>query len=85
MAISRSARCDLCYEEMWGECYKQEDDKWYCHNPDWIIEEGTCWEQRVCEDFPEFVEWLAWGFECAGCEGDENGECICVNESFLDP
>lgn len=83
--VSWSARCDWCDEMTHGEFYKIEEDKIYCHNPDWVIPEGTCWEQRVCWDFPEFIPWLEWGFECAGCEPTEEGECTCVNESFLDP
>ena len=57
----------------------EEDGEWYCHNPDWVVAGGTCWEQRVVElcGVVEFSEWLEYGFECDGCEVDENGECTC--------
>lgn len=72
--------CDWCNEETWGEYYKQEEDKIYCHNSDWCIPEGSCWEQRVCVDFPEFEEWLQYGFTCDGCTPDEEGECTCTSQ-----
>lgn len=62
-----------------------EEDIFYCHNEEWDIEGGTCWQKRVVIDFPEMEPWLWYGFGCAGCEGDENGECCCTNEDFLDP
>lgn len=63
--------------------YEVEDGIWYCHNPDWVVQGGTCWEQRVVElcKVSEFSEWLEYGFECDGCEVDENGECTCTGPS----
>lgn len=75
-----SEYCQWCGEELYLESsFKVEPEGWYCHNSDWVIDGGTCWEQRVCVDFPEFEEWLEYGFECSGCEVDENGECTCTS------
>lgn len=85
--------CGLCYDQLEpGFCNEVEGDDgpdmpsvWYCHHEDWDIPGGTCWQKRVCEDFPEMEPWLYYGFECAGCEGDEEtGDCICINEDFPD-
>lgn len=83
-----SDECGMCGELVddnnWNEI--EEDCAIYCNNSDWDISGGTCWEQRVCEDVPEMLAWLYYGFDCAGCIPDEEtGECCCVNEDFLDP
>lgn len=70
--------CDWCGGELLEDCYRVESDGWYCHNSDWVVYGGTCWEQRVVVDFPECVEWLEYGFECDGCEVDSEGECTCT-------
>lgn len=82
--------CGLCGEELDWNSFKIEEweedgylhSVYYCHNVDWVIPGGTCWEQRVVEDFPEFEEWLYYGFECDGCEPDEWGECTCTSDGW---
>lgn len=82
--------CGFCDEEVDWNSYRVEEWKdqgvthstYYCHNPDWIIYGGTCWEQRVIEDLPECEEWLYYGFECDGCIPDEWGECTCTSDSW---
>lgn len=76
--VSRSARCEMCYELVGDNGYEVwEDYSVYCHNPDWCIPGGTCWEKRICEDVPEMKPWLWLLFECEGCQPDEFGECSC--------
>lgn len=77
--VSRSARCELCYEMVGEDSYRIEEDySVYCHHPDWVIPGGTCWEKRVVEDVPEMEPWLWLLFECDGCEPDpETQECTC--------
>lgn len=79
--VSKSARCELCYEIIDGDNWNEieEDYSVYCHNVEWSIPGGTCFEKRVCEDFPECKEWLYYGFTCDGCEVDQFGECICTS------
>lgn len=61
----------------------KEDHSVYCHNNDWVIPGGTCWEKRAVEDFPEWEPLLWWGFECDGCRGDpETGECVCTSDGW---
>lgn len=77
--MNRTERCQWCGMPLFsGDCYKIEKDGWYCHNVDWVVLGGTCWEQRICADFPEFLEWLEYGFECFGCVVTEEGECTCL-------
>ncbi len=80
-----SNRCGACGEivdsDNWNEI--KEDCAIYCHNVDWSIPGGSCWEQRVIEDFPECKELLHYGFNCDGCQVDSNGECTCT--SLPDP
>lgn len=71
--------CKWCGEELDFEAsFKVEPEGWYCHNTDWVFFGGTCWEQKVCEDSEEMLEWLEYGFECSGCIVTEEGECTCT-------
>lgn len=82
--------CALCYEDLDENSYEAWEETpqdgmivfLYCHNPDWVIPGGTCWEKRVLEDFPECEEWLYYGFECEGCTPDEWGECTCTTDKW---
>ena len=76
----RLDNCQWCALPLSADGYKIEEDGWYCHNPDWVVSGGTCWEQRVVElcGVSEFKEWLEYGFECSGCVVTEEGECTCT-------
>lgn len=81
--VAKSARCELCFEIIDENAFEiWEDRSVYCHNPDWVIPGGTCWEKRVVEDIPEMEPWLWLAFECDGCEPDENGECTCTSDGW---
>jgi hypothetical protein len=75
--VNRS--CSWCFEEVGEDCFKVEEDCVYCHNVDWVVAGGTCWERRVVQDVVEMEEWLWYGFECSGCEVDDSGECTCTS------
>lgn len=81
--VSKSARCELCFE-MVGEGFYEirEDRSVYCHFDSSNLPGGSCWEKRVCEDVPEMEPWLWLLFECDGCEPDENGECQCTADGW---
>lgn len=70
--------CGLCGDELESENWNDIDGVPYCHNSDWTIYEGTCWEQVIVAGTP-MEEWLTLCWECDGCEPDESGECTCVN------
>lgn len=82
--VSKNARCELCFEIVdENSCEIWEDRSVYCHNPDWIIPGGTCWEKRVVEDAPEMEPWLWYGFDCDGCELDpDTQECTCTSDGW---
>lgn len=79
--VSKNARCEMCFEIVdENACEIWEDYSFYCHNNDWSIPGGTCFEKRIVEDVPEMEPWLWLGFECDGdCIITEEGECSCTN------
>lgn len=78
--MENSEVCQWCAMPLFAEgSYEIEEEGWFCHNPDWVVQGGTCWEQKVCEDEEEMEEWLEYGFECDGCEPDSEGECTCLS------
>lgn len=74
--------CQLCLEELSDGNWSEIDGWLYCHNQDWVIPGGTCWEQRAVQDFMEWEPLLWYGFDCSGCEVDSDGECTCTSDGW---